>query len=230
MLYRICSSVKFAVAALMVCFTGVEARGPGHLIPIEPIFDPNGRYAATYARLCEEKLFTGSSWMIRYHFVSKAEIGLSITKDHDRKYWLTVKQAKPTLEYVVTNAYRKYLNWDLKSALKTVEFQEARAEIPAATVTAIRDFWISLLNDVRPPSAVSRDKTLVLGTKVILSEKAPDGRILQGELPSDADRHPPLNAVEEIVDDLLSVCAKPGKPHDVLFKRVEQKALQATKP
>jgi hypothetical protein len=219
---------KFVVAALMISLTAAEAGDGAHLIPVEPIFGSNEPYASTYSKLVEEKLFTGSNWLIRYHFVSKAEIGLSITKRQNGRLLLTVKQAKPTLDYVVTNAYRKYLKWNLKSALKTVEFHEAHAEIPEPTVTAIRGFWISLLSDVRPSSPVSREKTLVLGIKVTLSAKTTDGKILQGELPADADKDSRLHAVEEIFEDLISICADKPKDRKRLFARIEEKAKRFT--
>jgi hypothetical protein len=227
MSFRIMSVWKFIVTALMISLTGVKARDAAHLIPVEPMFGSNEPYASTYSQLVEAKLFPGSNWLIRYHFVSKAEIGLSITKGQNGRLLLTVKQAEPTLEYVVTNAYRKYLKWNLKSALKTVEFHEAHAEIPEPTVTAIRGFWISLLSDVRPSSAVSRNKTLMLGTKVTLSAKATDGRILRGELPADADQHGRLSAVRGIVEDLISLCDQPNSAHKRLFERIDRRIQSA---
>jgi hypothetical protein len=227
MSFRIISVGKFVVAVSMISLAGAEARDGAHLIPVEPMFGSNEPYASTYSKLVEEKLFTGSNWVIRYHFVSKAEIGLSITKKQDGRFWVTVKQTKPTLEYVVTNAYRKYLKWNLKSALETVEFHEARAEIPESTVTAIRGFWISLLSDVRSPSPVSGNKTLVLGSKVTLFAKTTRGRILQGELPANAGQHTRLNAVESIVGDLITVCVKPQNPHKTLFEAIERRARES---
>lgn len=227
MSFRIISVGTCVIATLMISLAGAEARDRAHLIPVEPVFGSTEPYASTYAKLIEEKLFTGSNWVIRYHFISNAEIGLSITRGENQRFLLTVKQAKPTLEYVVTNAYRKYLKSDLKSALKTVEFHEAHAEIPERTVTAIRGFWISLLSDVRPLSAVSRDKTLVLGTNVTLSAKAADGRILHGALPADADRDARLNVVERIVEDLISLCDQPSSAHKHMCERIERRIQSA---
>jgi hypothetical protein len=227
MSFRIMSAGKCVFAALTISLTGTEARDGAHLIPVEPMFGSNEPYANTYSKLVEEKLFTGSDWLIRYHFVSKAEIGLSITKGQNGRSLLTVKQAKPTLEYVTTNAYRKFLKWSLKSALKSVQFHEAHAELPESTVTAIQGFWISLLSDVRPRPAVSGDKTLVLGVKVTLSARTTDGKILQGELPADADKDRRLHTVEEIFEDLISISERPNSAHEHLFERIERRIQSA---
>jgi hypothetical protein len=228
MSFRVMSVGKFAVAALMISTAAASARDTAHLIPVEPVFGSDEPYASTYARLVEERLFAGSNWVVRYHFVSKAEIGLSITRRQDGSFLLTVKQTKPALEYVVTNAYRKYLKGNLKTALETVKFHEAHAEIPETTVTAIRKFWISLLIDVQPLPPASRNKTLVLGTKVTLFAKTAGEKILQGELPADASEHSRLSAIEDIVDDLVSVCVKPKSTHKMLFERIERKAQSYT--
>src|SRR5436190_18457294 len=113
---------KFAFAALMVSLVGADARDRGHLIPVEPTFDVNGSYARTYAKLCEEKLFSGPSWVIRYHSSSNVDLGVSVTKMHDGKFWVTVKQAKPPLASILPLAHSQ--KWSLARALNGVEFHE----------------------------------------------------------------------------------------------------------
>ncbi len=222
MAFRVIAAGGIVLMASTISHARAEAGNQGHLVPVKPIFQPDGPYATTYARLVEEKLFTDPNWVIRYHYVSKAEIGLAVTREQDGRFLLTVKQTKPTLEYIVATAFS--LKWDLKSALATLELHEAHAHIPETTVVAIRRYWISLLNDVRPSPPVFRNKALVHSNKVTLFAKTKEGKLLQGELPADASEHSRLSAVEDIVDDLLSVCVKSQSTHKTLFERIERKA------
>ncbi len=215
---------KFALAALMISLIGADARGRGHLIPVEPIFDVNGPYAGIYAKLCEEKLFAGPNWVVRYHSTSNVELGISITKRQDGKFWVTVKQAKPPLASILPLA--KSQQWNLKSALKTIEFHQAHAEVPETTVASIHRYWLSLLSEVRPSEQTSPPR--VVSNRVTLFAKAASGKSVDGQLPAYADKDLRIYAVEDIVDDLVKICAEPEKTHDSLFKKIDQKVLQAT--
>jgi hypothetical protein len=211
---------KFAFLALVICLAPAEARERGHLIPVEPTFDVKGPYAKTYARLREEKLFAGPNWVLRYHSSSNVELGVSISKRQDGKYWVTVKQAKPPLPSILALARNQ--KWNLQWALNTVEFHQAHAEVPETTVESILDYSLSLLTDVRPlPQSLS---PMVISNKVTLFAKAPRGRVLEGQLPPDAAKYRHIYAVEDIVDDLVGICAEPQENHDVVFRHIEEKA------
>jgi hypothetical protein len=222
MLFRIMPVGMLAFAAL-ISLVGAEARERGHLIPVEQTFDVNGPYATEYARLCEEKLFAGPSWVVRYYSGSNVELGVSITKKHNGEFWVAVKQSKPPLASIVVLAHNMKRN--LKWALNTAEFHEAHSEIPETTATAIHRYWISLLSDVRPYERTSPPR--VFSNKVMLFAKTTGGRILEGQLPPEADKHRRIYAVEDIVDDLTSVCAKPESTHRTLFERIERRARES---
>jgi hypothetical protein len=131
-----------------------------------------------------------------------------------------VKQSRPPLTSILPVARSQ--KWSLKSALNTVEFHEAHAEIPDVTVALIRDYWLSLLNDVRPIQENSPH--LVISNKVTLFARTAGDTILEGQLPPEAHKYRRIYAVEEIVDNLVKICAEPKGRHDVLFRKIEAKA------
>lgn len=210
---------------LMISVAGAGANDGGHLIPLRPNFDvgdvPHGK---KYARLCEEKLFAGSSWIVRYHGIGEsAETGLSITKQKDGKFVVTVKQAQPPLGSTLFSAFDAKL--DVKTALKTVRVEEAHAEIPEAVAMAVCEFWISLLRDVQPHKPGSWSS---ISKSVRLYAKSAEGKTLAGRLPPDAFKYKHLNAVESIFENLLRVCAEQGKSHKTTFDRIQGTAHSFT--
>jgi outer membrane protein assembly factor BamB len=212
-------SRTLVVLALTISIARGEAREEGHLIPAGPNFDVDAPYAGTYARLCEKMLFTGPSWVIRYHDVStSAETGLAITRKQDGKFWIVVKQTKPQLGSVVSSAFDLKLN--LESALKTLKTEEAHAEIPAPVATAVRSYWTSLLSNVRP----YKQSPPVISNKTILFAKTNGGKILVGRVPADSFKYPRMAAVEDIALNLIKVCVSSPESRQSLFDQIERKA------
>jgi hypothetical protein len=198
-----------------------EANEGGHLIPIRPNFDVGDvPHARTYARLCEERLFTESGWIIRYHGTGEsAETGISITKRKDQKFLVTVKQAQPPLGSTIF--FASDLKLDFKSALETIKIEEAHAEIPETVAMAVRDYWLSLLSDQR---SNERGSSTFISKSVLLFVKSREGKILAGRLPTDASKYRRLKGVEDIMEDFLKLTVEKRKNDEAIFRRIEATA------
>jgi hypothetical protein len=212
--------------ALMLSSVGAETHDRPHLEPVGPNFNTFAApYAKTYARLCEEMLFVRSNWVIRYHEISEsAETGVSITQKQDGTFWVTAKQARPSLGPAVRSVFDQNLN--LRSALKAVKITERNAEIPERVVRAIRQHWVSLLGDVRPDKRPI--SSIIISSVVMLYAKTPGGKTLAGKLPYDAYKYTDIYAVEDIAWDLVDICVQPRESHKKLFDRIEKRVREST--
>ena len=211
--------------ALALSSAGAKTQDRPHLEPVGPNFDTYAApWAKTYARLCEEMLFTRSNWVIRYHEISEsAETGVSITKQQDGTFVVTAKQTRPALGPTVRSVFDQKLN--LKSALKTLKITERNAEIPERVVKAIRGYWISLLSDLQ--SDERPITSIIFSNPVILFVKTEEGKSLAGKLPIDAYKFRDMQVVEDIAWDLVDICVQPKERHKKLFDRMEQRARES---
>jgi hypothetical protein len=202
------------------CVVEAGAAEGGHLVRIRDDFNTAGApYAKTYARLCEEMLFTGSNWIIRYYRGSETgETGVSITREQDGRFWVTAKYIRAQLTAMLMLEDSR----DLKSDLKAIKVLKARTEIPERLASAISDSLTSLLGDVRPEERNYSGHWFLDEVQVYAKTKG--GTILRGKLPPDTRKYRNLTAVNEMYFDLVELCLTPQANHKSLFDRIERRA------
>jgi hypothetical protein len=192
-----------------------------HLLPVGPMFDVRAPIGQTYARVVEKMLFTERNWVVRYYSASEATTtGLSVIRTSDGRCRLLIKQAKPELGSVVTNAHYRKLSLD--QALTMVEIESAEADIPEAVATAIHRIWLSFLRQVHADERLR--VPYVMSAKVIFYSKTPDGKTLGGQMPPAGFKYANLAVLDAIVDDLFKVALGPTKDRKHLFSRIQAKA------
>ena len=209
-----------AFRVLVICAVEAGAAERGHLVRIRDDFNTAGApYAKTYARLCEEMLFTGSNWIIRYYRGSETgQTGVSITREQDGRFWVTAKYIRAQLKAMLMLENPR----DLKSDLKAIKIMNARAEIPERAANAVSDSLTSLLGDVRLEERTSSGDWFLDEVQVYAKTKG--GKILRGKLPPDTRKYRNLTAVNEMYFDLIEVCLTPQANHKSLFDRIERRA------
>lgn len=210
-----------ALLSLLTMSARASAADQAHLLPIGPTFDVGPPIGRSYSRACERMVFGKSNWILRYFRASESiTTGLSIVSDARGRYSVSVKQARPELYSVVANAF--YRKLDLQSALESVKVNEATAEIPESVAKAVHRQWVALLSNVR--SNEKLPDPYILSAGVILYAKTADGNILEGKMPPGGFRYKNLASVEDVVDDLLKVCAEPERRRKNLFGSIEERA------
>lgn len=209
-----------AFLVLVICVVEAGAAEGGHLVRIRDDFNTAGApYAKTYARLCEEMLFTGSNWIIRYYRGSETgQTGVSITREQDGRFWVTAKHIRAQLKAMLMLEDPR----DLRSDLRAIKVMKARTEIPERVASAVSESLISLLGDVRPEERIYSGHWFLDELQVYAKTKGV--KILCGKLPPDTRKYRNLTAVNEMYFDLLEVCLTPRSNHKNLFDRIERRA------
>jgi len=212
--------IIIGLSALMASVVGISAAEHGHLLPVGATFDVPEPIGETYARVCVRLLFPASNWIIRYHNDNESvTLGFSIYKRSDGQFRLNVRQAKPELGSVVSDAYYNRLN--LESALAKVRIEKADNEIPATLASALEDLWGSMLRKTRPAEK-PRPPHIATATAILFAH-ASNGALLSGKLPSNANAYANFVSFENVIDDLIRSCDQSPKERANLLKQIERK-------
>ena len=186
-------------------------------------YDSRGLEGETYRREFETRLFSHNTWRQRlYYYSSEPDVNetLETYSKRDGSFWLSHRQASPSLTGII---YRRIVDgekFDLKEKLDAIRVTTHDVALPSDVARELDLLWRTMLPGLTKPP-VSRD--LYTHVPMFIGLAREDHSIETGSVCLAAYNTPIYRMFVDVITDLRAVTDRATSATDPIFRRLPDK-------
>ena len=213
------SRILFALLSTICCLATPQLRG-GDLLFVEGSrnYDKEGDVGEAFRREFDPRMFAHSTWRQRlyrnFNFGDDETLEFYVRPDGSR--WLSFRRATPSLTQAILDRYWSRHEFDLKKRLDSSRIKACETKLPEDMARQIEVLWETMVPGVREEPERKTFGALAPGVTYALKKNG--SSIELGVVASGAYGTPAYEEFIKIVDDLISLCERPGARARLLQK------------